>query len=1069
MPKINETERKTQDRALAIFCPKSLNNVSRPTSYLYVAEESIPYRAQHITATLDYAYYGDLRGQINTNVMTDKLTAWLTSPKGGSHSQAIADKAVFELVQAAGNLQQGLYKANQDVYSMLKYGAKVHENPGEPDKTVYFIDWEHSHNNEFAVAEEVTIKSGNERRPDIVIYINGIAVAVIELKKSTVSVSRGIRQNLSNQREDFNKPFFTTIQFIMAGNTSEGLRYATIETPEKYYLEWKNDAVNTKAQPLDEVSLDILERCESLPDKLDWQLFSMFQKRRFLDLLHNFIVFDGGIKKMCRHNQYFGVKKAQIKLGGNQGGIIWHTQGSGKTLTMVWLSKWILANNPDARVLIVTDRDELDEQMEKVYKGVDEQVYRVTSCADLVKRLGNTEKRLICTLIHKFGVRTNSEPSEDQSKKSIEQFIRELRAALPPNFKAKGDFVVFVDECHRTQSGLLHEAMNAILTNAIFIGFTGTPLLVKDKKASIEVFSPGYIHTYKYDEAVADGVVLDLRYEARDIEQIITVHDKIDQYFEAKTRGLNDAAKAKLKSKWGNIQKVYSSRKRLEVIAEDVIADFDIKSRLADGNGNALLVADSIYSACKYYKIFQSSGFKQCAIVTSYEPRPGNLRSEAEDAEESEIYEIYTQMLNGQTPEDFEQESKRKFIKEPAQMKLIIVVNKLLTGFDAPPCTYLYIDRRISDHALFQAICRVNRLDGEEKDFGYIVDYKQLFGDLANALNKYTSGAFEEYDAEDIDGLIKDRLGEARKYLDSALEELEDLCGGVKAPRDEIDYIHYFCGEDGVSGIDDESCSRSREKLYRLVNRLVRAYAEIKGEMSEAGYTAAEQADIDKKVIFYIALKKTIGNASGDFIDLKSYEPDMRRLVDTYIKANDSRKIGEFDDFTLLDFVETQGERLAGKGREAAAEAIENNIRKKVVEKKLINPKYYANMSAILDELIKARREGAIAYEMLLKKYTEMVKNTENPENNPRYPASIRHSAALRALFDNCGEDEKLALALDKAVRESKLADFRHHPVRELKIKQALLSVLKDRFATEKEAKDEVERVYSIVAEQGEY
>jgi len=1031
MPKINEAERRTQERVLKLFKDRRL---------------------------LGYTYYGNLRDRINSNIDADKLMAWLI---GRGYSESLSAKAVFELQKTAGNLQQGLYKANQDVYSLLKYGAKVKENPGEPEKTVYFIDWEHSQNNEFAIAEEVTIKDNSERRPDLVVYINGIAVAVIELKKSTVSVSQGIRQNLSNQNEHFNKPFFTTIQFVMAGNTGEGLRYATIETPEKYYLEWKNDTVNTMAQPLDDVSIDIIEKCGSLPDKLDWQLFSMFQKRRFLDLIHNFVVFDKGVKKVCRHNQYFGIKKAQIKLGRKQGGIIWHTQGSGKTLTMVWLSKWILATNPYARVLIVTDREELDEQMEKVYKGVDEQVYRTSSCADLVDRLDKTDKRLICSLIHKFGVRTNSESSESQTKKSIEQFIKELRAALPVGFKAKGDFVVFVDECHRTQSGLLHEAMKEILPSAIFVGFTGTPLLVKDKKTSIEVFSPGYIHTYKYDEAVADGVVLDLRYEARDVEQVIKQQDKIDAYFDAKTRGLKDAAKAKLKSKWGNMQKVYSSRKRLEIIAEDIIADFDIKNRLADGNGNAMLVADSIYSACKYYEIFQARGFRQCAIVTSFVPLESNLRTETEDAEEFEKYEVYKKMLNGQTAEDFDAEAKRKFIEEPAQMKLLIVVNKLLTGFDAPPCTYLYLDKKMEDHGLFQAICRVNRLDGEEKDFGYIVDYKQLFGDLANALNKYTSGAFEGYSAEDIEGLIKDRLGEAKKYLDMTLEELEDLCGGVSAPRAEIDYIHYFCGENGVGGIDDESCSRSREKLYKLVNRLIRAYAEIKGEMADAGYTVSEQAEIDKKVTFYTALKETIANSSGDFIDLKSFEADMRRLIDTYIKADESRKIGEFDDFTLLDFVQAQGEELGKKGKEAAAEAIENNIRKKVVEKILINPKYYEKMSAILDELIKARREGAIAYEKMLGKYIELVKNAECPENNPHYPEGIRHSGALRAFYDNCGEDEALAIALDKAVRGSKQADFRHNEFKERRIKQALFKLLNN--------KDEVERIYNIVVEQEEY
>ena len=1034
MPKINEAERKTQERVLALFRDPEV---------------------------LSYECYGNLRHQDNTNIMAGKLMAWLMSSKGGGHSETLASKAVDKLIYEAGSLEQGLYKANQEVYRLLKYGIKIKENPGESEKTVYFIDWERSQNNEFAIAEEVTIKDRSERRPDLVVFINGIAVAVIELKKSTVSVSHGIRQNLSNQNEHFNQPFFTTIQFVMAGNSGEGLRYGTIETPEKYYLEWKNDTVNTTAQPLDDLSLDILEKCNQLPDKLDWQLFSMFQKRRFLDLVHNFIVFDKGVKKVCRHNQFFGVKKALLKLGKKQGGIIWHTQGSGKTLTMVWLSKWILANNPDARVLIVTDRDELDDQMEKVYKGVNEDVYRTSSCADLVEKLDTSNKRLICSLIHKFGVRSNSDASENQAKKNTEQFIRDLKASLPQGFKAKGDFVVFVDECHRTQSGLLHEAMKEILPNAIFIGFTGTPLLVKDKKTSIEVFSPGYIHTYKYDEAVADGVVLDLRYEARDIEQTITSQDKIDTYFDAKTRGLNDAAKAKLKSKWGNMQKVYSSRKRLEVIAEDVIADFDIKNRLADGNGNAMLVADSIYSACKYYEIFQSRGFRQCAIITSFIPLEGNLRTETADAEEFEKYEIYKKMLNGQNVDAFEAEAKRKFTEEPANMKLLIVVDKLLTGFDAPPCTYLYIDKSMHDHGLFQAICRVNRLDGEEKDFGYIVDYKQLFGDLANALNKYTSGAFEGYAAEDIEGLIKDRLSEAKKYLDATLEELDDLCGGVPAPCAEIDYIHYFCGQDGVGGIDDESCSRSREKLYKLTNRLIRAYSEIKGDMEAAGYTASEQAEIDKKVTFYAALKETIGNASGDFIDLKSYEVDMRRLIDTYIRADESRQIGEFDDFTLLDFVTAQGGQFGGKSKEAAAEAIENNIRKKVVEKILVNPKYYEKMSAILDELIRLRREGAIEYQDLLKKYIQLVKDIERPENNTHYPKKIRHSGALRAFYDNCGEDEKLALALDKAVRSSKQADFRHNGFKERRIKKALFDVLNDT--------NEVERIYSIVVEQGEY
>ena len=1014
---------------------------------------------------LKYEFLGDLHGQVNTNIMADKLTAWLMSPKGGAHSKSLADKAVDELVRTAGNLQQGLYKANQDVYALLKYGAKIKENAGETKQTVHFINWEHSHNNDFAIAEEVTIRQNSERRPDLVIYINGIAVGVIELKKSTVSVGEGIRQNLSNQNELFNPAFFSTIQYIFAGNTSEGLRYGTVNTKEKYYLEWKNDTVHTEAQPLDNVSLDILEKCGQLPEKLDWQMYSMFHKRRFLDLIHNFVIFDKGVKKVCRYNQFFGIKKAQLKLEKKQGersprgGIIWHTQGSGKTLTMVWLSKWILENNPNARVLIVTDREELDDQMEKVYIGVDEKIYRAKSGADLIVQLDNTQHTLICSLIHKFGKRGNSD-EESNSNKSVEQYIKELKDSLPAGFSAKGDFVVFIDECHRTQSGKLHEAMSVILPKAVFVGFTGTPLLVKDKKTSLEIFG-GYIHTYKYDEGVADGIVLDLRYEARDIDQIISSPAKIDEYFDNKAKALNAVQQAKLKSKWANMQTVYSSRKRLEVVAEDIQRDFDTKTRLENGNGNAMLVADSVYSACKYYEIFQYIGFKKCAIITSFIPNKGNLRTEAEDAEEFTKYEVYLKMLGDQTIEEFEKEAKRKFIEEPANMQLLIVVDKLLTGFDAPPCTYLYIDKNMQDHGLFQAICRVNRLDGEEKEFGYIVDYKQLFENLNTALDKYTAGAFDGYDKKDIDGMLKDRLTEAKKYLNETLESLDDLCGGVEPPREELQFAHYFCGENGVGGLDDESYSRSREKLYKLVNRLIRAYAEIKGEMDEAGYTKTEQAEIEKQVNFYIWLKEYICTTSGDFLDLKKYEADMRHLIDRYIIADESRKLGEFDDFTLLDFIASKGEELGGKSKEAAAEAIENNIRKKIVEKILINPKYYEKMSEILDELTKKRRDGAIEYEKLLEKYVANVRDVENPENNARYPESIRHSGALRTFYDNCGEDEALAIALDKAVRESKQADFRNNPFKAKRIKNAIFAIVKDEA--------EKERIYNLVINQKEY
>ena len=1033
MNNIGACERKTQNRVIKFFVDK-----------------------------LHYTYLGDLHDSENSNIMQERLYTYLTG-KGG-YSDKLARRAIDELVRTAGNLQHGLYDANKEVYRLLKYGAKVVEEAGEAPKTVFFLNFSDVAQNDFAVAEEVTVVGENTKRPDLVVYVNGIALAVIELKRSSVSVAEGIRQNLTNQKAHFIEKFFTTMQFCMAGNDSEGLRYGTLLTPEKHYYEWQDDGFAEFAYERNETDVLIEEKSKDIENPLDKQIFAMFYKKRFLDLIHNFIIFDKGIKKVCRYNQYYAIKRAQYRLTEEKrGGIIWHTQGSGKTLSMIWFSKWILANNPNARVLIVTDREELDDQIEKAYKGVDENIIRTKSGENLVNIINSYDHRLICSLIHKFGKKGGEVTDKDYDK-----YIEEIKKALPKDYSAKGDFVVFVDECHRTQSGKLHIAMKTIIPDGIFIGFTGTPLLKKDKKTSLETFG-GYIHTYKFDEAVRDGVVLDLRYEYRDIPQEIKSQDKIDTWFAIKTKGLTPRAQAKLKSMWATMQKVFSSRSRLEKIALDIQFDFETKPRLMDGNGNAMLVAGSVYAACKYYEIFQQIGFKKCAIITSYEPQAGDLRtdtvSDDEETETFEKYDIYQKMLDGQSVEDFEKEAKRKFIEEPANMKLLIVVDKLLTGFDAPPCTYLYIDKAMHDHGLFQAICRVNRLDDESKDFGYIVDYKQLFGDLADAINTYTAGAFEDYDAEDVAGLIKDCTEEAKKYFLETLDALDELCEGVAMPRAELDYIHYFCGENGVDLDNDEAFARSREKLYKLVSRLVRAFAEFKPRMDDAEISAIDQAKYDERVNMYIKLREVIGRASGDFLDFKQFEPGMRYLIDNYIVADDAEKVAMFDDFTLLDFILAQEDKLnkdgESKEQESAAEAIENNIRKKVVQKIVINPAYYSKMSEVLEQLILDRKRGVIAYKQLLARYLELAKNISKPEENERYPESIRKSGAMRAFYDNCGENEELAMRLHKAVMTSKMDGFRNNPTKENRIKRALYQILKD--------DDMVERLYKIVVEQEEY
>jgi type I restriction enzyme R subunit len=810
----------------------------------------------------------------------------------------------------------------------------------------------------------------------------------------------------------------------MAGNDTEGLKYGCIETKEKYYLHWKEDSKEENF--------------------FDRSILQLCNKQRILEMMHDFIVFDRGIKKYCRHNQYFGIKAAQEHIRRREGGIVWHTQGSGKSLTMVWLTRWIKENVTGSRVLIITDREELDDQIEKVYNGVGEKIVRTTSGKDLLDKLNAASPWLLCSLIHKFGKKEEGD---------IEEYLSQLQQSLSGDFKAKGDIYVFVDECHRTQSGKLHTAMKTILPNALFIGFTGTPLLKKDKESSMEVFGK-YIHTYKFDEAVKDKVVLDLRYEARDVDQQINSQEGIDRWFNAKTRGLTDYAITELKKRWGTLQKVLSSKTRIARIVADILLDMEEKERLQNGRGNAILIAGSIYQACRYYEMFQEAGFTKCAIITSYSPSISDIKGESvlEEADTENVfkYDTYIKMLNGKKAEDFETDVKDKFIKEPAQMKLLIVVDKLLTGFDAPSATYLYIDSSMQNHGLFQAICRVNRLDGEDKEYGYIVDYKDLFKRLEKAVDEYTSGAFDGYEKEDVQDLLKDRLQKGRERLDESLETIKALVEPISDVKNSLACIRYFCGNP-ENAEDLKETEQKRIALYKHTVALIRAYANVAGEMEEAGYTNKEIEKIKEDVRFFEALRQEIKIASRDYIDLKQYEPSMRHLIDTYISAGASKVVSAFDDFTLLQLIVENGIDKAieslpegiRKNKVAMAETIENNIRRLIIDEMPTNPKYFSKMSELLDELIRGRKEEAREYKKYLDKLVDLIKKVSKPEASKDYPKTL-NTKAKRALFDNLNRDEKLALRVDTAIMEVKKDNWRGNKQKEKEIKIAIGELIGD-------------------------
>ena len=1044
--KIWDPERKTQDRVL-----------------------------EYLTAKLWYKYLWNwMERKDNSCVEVETLKNWLL--KQNKYSKILIEKAIKKLVDVALDRSAHLYDINKEVYSMLRYWVEVKESLNDKKVSVFFIDWDNIENNVFEVAEEVTIEWLHDKRPDIVLYVNGLALWVIELKRASVSVKEWIRQNLDNQDNRFIKNFFATQQLVMAWNESEWLYYWTIETPEKYYLSWKED----KGKSI------------TLYEQLNWLL----RKERFLDIIHNFVVFDSWVKKLCRYNQFFAVKASQDFLKRNEWWIIWHTQWSWKSLTMVWLAKWIKENIDDSRVFIITDREELDWQIEKVFKWVKESIYRCKrSWSELIQQLSKKDNTLVCSLIHKFWRKKFAdEETEEDLDIEYNNFIESFKL-LPHDFKPQWKIYVFVDECHRTQTWKLHKAMREIMPEAVFIWFTWTPLLKKDKdnlkkKSSNETFWK-YIHTYKFDQAIKDNVVLDLKYEARNIDQWLTSPKKVDAWFEDRTHWLSDIAKEKLKKEWWTMQVVLSSKWRLEKIVSDIIFDFWTKPRLRLWRWNAMLVASSIYEACKYYNIFQSLGFKKCAVVSSYVPTIASIKWEStwenQISANQEKYNTYMKMvssyfnkkeddLNEKDFDAFEQDVKTKFVDEPWQMQLLIVVDKLLTWFDAPSATYLYIDKSMQDHWLFQAICRVNRLDDKakwdefDKDYWYIVDYKDLFQSLEWAIDDYTSGAFDGYDKEDITWLLTNRLKEGKKRLDECLEIVEWLIEMVKEPKEQEQFKEYFIWDD-PSTEEWQRKQDLRSNLYKQIASLNRAYINIANEMSEAWYTSKEIAEIQEKIKKFQKIKEELMIWAWDYLDLKSLNADMRYMIDAYIQSWESEVISAFEHTTLLDMISQEWieetikklPKRIRKNENATAETIENNIRRLITDEQAVNPIYYERMSKILEEIVKKRKEQALKYKEYLQKISEFIENLKD-KNDPwvNYPESIKDSIAKRAIYDMLWNDEELTLKIDHAIRTKSPNSWRWSFSKSLIIKNAIAQLVWD-------DDDLIEKLFELIKNQDEY
>ena len=872
-------------------------------------------------------------------------------------SQSNVLKAVDEL--AGVSLNEGLMVANERITNLLLLGTSLEENLEDGTKRSFsfkFIDFENLQNNDFYVTEEFEVSrvsqsdSQKHRRPDLVLFINGIPIVVIELKKSSVSFENGIKQLEKEQGKDEIAHLFKYIQLTIAANGS-GARYGTTGTPFKFYSVWKEQ---DEAKAKESLKSVINGREVSA---LDMTLFALLSKDRLLRLVRHYIVFDKRMKKVCRYQQFFAIEEtlkrvSMIKDGARAGGLIWHTQGSGKSLTMVMLTKLLKQIYINSKIIVVTDRIDLDGQIHETFENTDVKAGRASSGSDLIEKL-QSGISVITTLVHKF-----------EKVKNQKVVIRD------------GDIFVLVDESHRTQGGDLHKAMKKALPLACYIGFTGTPLLKREKN-SFAKFG-GEIHRYTIDDAVKDGAVLPLLYEGRYVGQEVLDPEGLTRKFDLISRELGDEAKRDLQQKWARFERVASSEQRLELIAVDI--NEHIKKTLKKSGFKAMLATQRKYDAIKYYEIFEEFGEIKSAYVIS-----SNEYEELEGGHKEYVAKAWQETIRGYgSEEEYLKHVKDEFIYGD-EIDLLIVVDKLLTGFDAPRASTLYIDKQLKEHNLLQAIARVNRLyDG--KDYGYIIDYRGLLGELDQALTSYAS--LSGFDPEDITGAVIDVRSEIIKAK-TYYTHLDDLFSSVKFKEDLESY---------VAVLEDV---QKRDDFKEWLSQFARAFKLALSSEKIYDILSEEEIKVYKqRVKFYNELRKTVQLRYHEACDFGKYEAQMQKLLDTYVNAQGVNELTKLVNIFETEF-DDEVQRVEGKN--AKADTIISAVSAVVKEKMDSNPAFYKSIAQQIQDIIdeyKAKRlseEEKLAKAKLLK---DLITGALKP-NEDRYPKEFNGKKILFAIYDN--------------------------------------------------------------------
>lgn len=868
------------------------------------------------------------------------------------------EKAIKELDEP---LTDGLIRTSEKIYDALMLGKSYLEKLADGTSKSFnlkYIDWEHPENNVFHVTEEFSCDSWDKQknaRPDIVLFVNGIPFAVIECKAPTISEELAVEQMIRNQGKDYIPQLFKFAQIVVATNKN-AVKYATCGTDKNFWSVWREEQIEWQDKLIEQ---HIAGREPTIQDR---GIVSLLSPDRLLKLTKYFTLYDGNIKKICRYQQFFAVEKIIATIntndatGNRQSGVIWHTQGSGKSLTMVMVAKYILEEmcscNP--KVIIVTDRKELDRQIAKTFAHTRLSPARATSGKHLIELINKDSADVITSIINKFNTVENSGLKNDSR-----------------------DIFVLVDESHRSNYGSLAAKMRTVFPNACYIGFTGTPLMKNEKNTMVKFGK--LIHKYTIKDGVEDKAIVPLIYEGKFVDQHVD-EENIDLWFNQVTKRLNDAQKADLRDKWSSMKKLASTDARIKRIALDVNLHF-IEGYKSTGF-KAMLACNFKKDAIRYQKCFEQFGDLTTAVVISAPDMREGL-SEVDESTDDLVVSFWNKMMDQYgNADDYEETIKNKFID--GEIDILIVCSKLLTGFDAPRTQVLYIDKELKDHSLLQAIARTNRLY-EGKDFGLIVDYRGLINKLDSAMEVYGGAGLEEFDGADIKGVIVDVMACVGRLRES-YSHLCDVFASIKNKEDTEEIELYLADSEIRGKFYDALCVFGRS-LNMVLN-------------SEKAYSAFEKSEISRyqsAFVFYSKLRRSVKIRYADMIDNREYEKQMQNLLDTHMSVTGIKQITNPIDILNKEELEKELEEL-GTLR-SKADAIMSHMTKSIKVNRDENPAYYDSFSKRIKQALEDYKNRVISEAEYLDKMKSIMADYRKGTTNINYPEKIKGNVHAQAFY----------------------------------------------------------------------